>query len=96
MLKILDNQIQCFHGDGTLGLPAFAPYDAIIVTAGAPEAPQNLLDQLQVNGRLVIPIGDKPDSQTMFRFTKNPDGSLKKESFGPFRFVPLKGKEGWS
>lgn len=96
VLKILDNQIQCFHGDGTLGLPASAPYDAIIVTAGAPEVPKNLVEQLKTGGRLVIPIGDKPDSQTMFRFTKKEDGSLTKESFGPFRFVPLKGKEGWN
>ncbi|MBM3921274.1 MAG: protein-L-isoaspartate(D-aspartate) O-methyltransferase [Sphingomonadales bacterium] len=96
VLKILDNQLQCFHGDGTLGLPASAPYDAIIVTAGAPELPKNLTDQLAVNGRLIIPIGDQPDSQTMYRFTKNADGTFKKESFGPFRFVPLKGKEGWN
>lgn len=96
VLKILDNQIQCFHGDGTLGLPASAPYDAIIVTAGAPEVPKNLIDQLKVGGKLVIPIGDKPDSQTMYRLTKNSDGSVNKESFGPFRFVPLKGKEGWN
>jgi protein-L-isoaspartate(D-aspartate) O-methyltransferase len=96
VLKILDNQLQCFHGDGTLGLPSHAPYDAIIVTAGAPEVPKNLIDQLKVNGRLVIPIGDKPDSQTMFRFIKKEDGTLGKESFGPFRFVPLKGKEGWN
>ena len=96
VLKILDNDIQCFHGDGTLGLPSHAPYDAIIVTAGAPEVPKNLIDQLKPGGKMVIPIGDKPDSQTMFRFTKNGNGQLQKESFGPFRFVPLKGKEGWN
>ncbi len=96
VLKILDNDIKCFHGDGTMGLPAFAPYDAIVVTAGAPEVPASLVNQLKPGGRLVIPVGDKPDSQIMFRISKTPDGKIINESFGPFRFVPLKGKEGWS
>lgn len=95
VLKILDNEIQCFHGDGTLGLPAFAPYDAIIVTAGAPVVPETLVSQLKTGGRLVIPVGEKQDLQQMLRITKLSPTQTKTESFGTFRFVPLIGKEGW-
>ncbi len=96
VLKILDNEIQCFHGDGSLGLPAFAPFDGIVVTAGAPEIPQALVAQLAVGGKLVVPVGDKPDTQKMYRITKISEKETKTEVFGDFKFVPLTGKEGWN
>jgi len=75
------------YGDGYNGLPEDSPFDGIIVTAGAPEIPNELLKQLKVGGRLVIPIGNK--SQTMLRITKQSNTKYKKEKFGKFRFVPL-------
>lgn len=95
VLKKIDNEIMCFHGDGTLGLSAHAPYDAIVVTAGAPVIPDTLIKQLKTGGRLVIPVGDKQDEQIMMRITRISDTQTKTENFGHFRFVPLKGKEGW-
>lgn len=74
-------------GDGYKGLAAEAPFDRILVTAGAPELPNALLQQLAPNGKLVIPIGTK--EQTMMRFTRTANKTFDKESFGNFRFVPL-------
>ncbi len=74
-------------GDGYKGLPDTAPYDRIIVTAGAPKVPKELLQQLVVGGKLVIPVGVK--EHVMFRFTKTSEKIFDKESFGNFRFVPL-------
>jgi len=82
-----------FFGDGSKGLPAKAPYDKIIVTAGAPVIPTTLTDQLNENGVLIIPVGDR-DKQTMIKIKKK-DGKLIKEEFQNFAFVPLLGKEGW-
>ena len=79
--------------DGTLGWEEYAPYDAIIVTAGAPTIPQSLLDQLAEGGRLLIPVGDKY-SQELVRLIKN-DGNLIKKSLGGCRFVSLIGEQGW-
>jgi len=79
------------HADGTEGLPAFAPYDGIIVTAAAKEIPPALLKQLKPGGKLVIPVGK--GSQRMIRILKRKDESLIKEIYDQFRFVPLlKGK----
>ena len=75
------------YGDGYKGLPEDSPFDGIIVTAGAPDIPNELLKQLKVGGRLVIPIGNK--YQTMLRVTKKSNTKYKKEKFGNFRFVPL-------
>ena len=80
-------------GDGTIGWSEHAPYHAIIVTAGAPQAPPPLLDQLAVGGRLVIPIGDE-QSQTLMRLTRTRT-SFKKEQLGECKFVKLLGKYGW-
>jgi protein-L-isoaspartate(D-aspartate) O-methyltransferase len=82
-----------FFGDGSKGLPAKAPFDKIIVTAGAPVVPTALTDQLKENGILIIPVGDR-DKQTMIKIKKK-DGKLFKEEFQNFAFVPLLGKEGW-
>lgn len=84
-----------FHfGDGTLGWPQHAPYDRIIVTAGAPAVPETLVAQLKEGGMLVIPVGSS-DLQKMVRITKLPGGEIKKENFSDFSFVPLLGEEGW-
>ena len=78
-------------GDGYLGIVDSAPFDAIIVTAAAKEIPKNLINQLKVGGRMVIPIGE--DEQIMYRFTRMEKSTFKKEEFGQFKFVPMiKGK----
>lgn len=77
-----------FYGDGYKGKPAFAPYDKVLVTCGAPEIPEALLLQLKTGGQLVIPIGDG-DTQEMLRFTKNSDTDFSVEKFGKFSFVPM-------
>ncbi|SEP60944.1 protein-L-isoaspartate(D-aspartate) O-methyltransferase [Flavobacterium urocaniciphilum] len=74
-------------GDGYKGLPQFAPFDSIIVTAGAPIIPQALLSQLKIGGRLVIPLGD--DVQVMTLLVRKNETQFEKTEFGDFRFVPL-------
>ncbi|NJN26377.1 MAG: protein-L-isoaspartate(D-aspartate) O-methyltransferase [Cyclobacteriaceae bacterium] len=85
-----------FHlGDGSQGWPTFAPFDKIIVTAGAPSLPQALIDQLKPNGRLVIPVGNE-EHQEMILINKDMHGKITTESHDYFRFVPLLGKFGWT
>ncbi|WP_299209952.1 protein-L-isoaspartate(D-aspartate) O-methyltransferase [uncultured Dokdonia sp.] len=74
-------------GDGYKGLPEYAPFDSIIVTAGAPYVPKPLLSQLKIGGRLVIPVGD--DSQVMTLYVRVEATKFEKKEFGEFRFVPL-------
>mgnify|MGYP001822445022 FL=1 len=74
-------------GDGYIGLEEDAPFDGIIVTAGAPFVPKPLLSQLKLGGRLVIPIGD--DVQIMTLFIRKGPKEFEKHEFGEFRFVPL-------
>jgi len=81
-------------GDGTIGWEEYAPYDGIIVTAGAPSVPKRLVKQLAVGGRMIIPIGDRK-LQTMKVITKISEDELKTEEIPNFAFVPLIGKEGW-
>jgi protein-L-isoaspartate(D-aspartate) O-methyltransferase len=80
--------IKAFFGDGYKGLPAFAPFDKMIVTAAAPYVPDALLEQLKPGGILVIPVGAN-DVQTMTTYTKNADNTCIKKEFGAFRFVPM-------
>ena len=86
--------IKFFYGDGFEGLPTYAPFDKIIITAGAPFIPPKLLDQLKAGGRMVVPV-DEGVHQRMIRITKMQDGSFNEESFDYFSFVPmLQGKTG--
>lgn len=88
--------IEVLHADGTLGWPEHAPYDAIIVTAGGPEVPESLKPQLQVGGRLVIPVGRSKRLQTLIRVIKLSNTEFITEELADVRFVPLVGKEGWT
>lgn len=81
-------------GDGTLGWPVYAPFDTILVAAGGPEIPEPLVDQLEVGGRMVIPIGREERSQVLVRVTKKEVG-YSTENCGPCAFVPLIGEHGW-
>jgi protein-L-isoaspartate(D-aspartate) O-methyltransferase len=84
-----------FHvGDGTLGWPDRAPYDACLVAAASPGVPSALTDQLAANGRLVIPIGSEAE-QDMVVVTKSEEGRLSEKSHGGCRFVKLIGEQGW-
>jgi len=88
-----DANVHVCTGDGTLGLPAEAPFDAIVVTAAAPEVPQPLVKQLAEGGRLVIPVGSA-NQQNLLRVRKH-QGKTTKESLYLCRFVPLVGAHGW-
>lgn len=82
-------------GDGTLGWPTYAPYDGIVVTAGAPAVPDSLRQQLTIGGRLVIPVGDR-STQTMLVVTRTGENEWQTEEHQGYKFVPLIGKEGWA
>ena len=90
----LDQRVRVIDGDGTLGWPAEAAYDGIVVTAGAPQIPRPLLEQLALGGCLVLPMGEE-DVQTLVRLRRGPQG-LTEEYFGDCRFVKLRGAYGWS
>ncbi|MBW7934369.1 MAG: protein-L-isoaspartate O-methyltransferase, partial [Gemmatimonadaceae bacterium] len=80
-------------GDGTYGWPEFAPYDAILVGAGAPRVPQPLVDQLAIGGRLIVPVGGRED-QRLVEVTRSADGMMRRD-LSAVRFVPLVGEHGW-
>jgi protein-L-isoaspartate(D-aspartate) O-methyltransferase len=79
--------------DGTYGWKEMAPFDAIMVTAGSPDVPAPLLDQLKDGGRMVIPVGDRY-GQTLLKIVKTPEGAVTQRSI-PCVFVPLIGNHGW-
>ena len=85
--------VAVYVSNGTLGWPAGAPYDAIIVTAGAPEVPEALVAQLGHGGRLVIPVGDRASQELVLVTRQGAD--VQTQRLGPVRFVPLVGEEGW-
>jgi protein-L-isoaspartate(D-aspartate) O-methyltransferase len=86
--------IKFFYGDGFEGLPTYAPFDRIIITAAAPGIPEKLIDQLKAEGKMVIPVGTG-DIQRMTRITRLSSGALKEEVFDHFSFVPMvEGKRG--
>jgi protein-L-isoaspartate(D-aspartate) O-methyltransferase len=87
LLEEMDHKIFTFFGDGFNGVPKYAPYDKIIVTCGAPDIPLSLINQLKVNGLMVIPVGE--NTQKMIRITKTGENTYKEEEFGDFIFVPM-------
>ena len=87
LLEVIDRKIFTFFGDGFNGIPKYAPYDKIIVTCGAPNIPLSLINQLKINGLMVIPVGE--DTQKMIRITKTSESDYTKETFGDFIFVPM-------
>jgi len=89
------DNVQVIQGDGTLGWPQQAPYDAIVVTAGGPEVPGSLKNQLKTGGRLVIPVGADMYSQELLRVTRVSESEFRSENLEYVRFVPLIGEEGW-
>ncbi len=88
LLKDLGIRATLFYGDGYAGQRSFGPFDKIIVTAAAPYIPQPLIDQLAVNGLMIIPVG-QGKQQTMTFLTKQEDGSITKQEKGAFSFVPM-------
>lgn len=87
--------VQVLEGDGSLGWPENAPYDAIVVTAGAPGVPKALAEQLALGGRLVIPVGPHPYFQILIRVRRVGESEFREESLFEVRFVPLVGAAGW-
>ncbi len=81
--------------DGTKGWPEAAPFDAILVSAGGPEAPKSLLGQLAIGGRLVMPIGKNAFGQELVRITRVSEDDFERDDLGRVSFVPLIGEEGW-
>ena len=96
--KVLDDngfsKVNIRLADGTVGWQDMAPFDGIIVTAGAPKVPQEYLDQLSLGGRLIIPVGDR-ESQVLMRITRVAEAEYKEEKMLGCRFVPLIGSQGW-
>lgn len=88
LLNEMNYKAKLFYGDGYKGLPAFAPFDRILITAAAPVVPDDLISQLRIGGMLVLPLG-KGDTQVMTRIIKHDHDELEKQEFGYFRFVPM-------
>jgi protein-L-isoaspartate(D-aspartate) O-methyltransferase len=87
-------RVHAKYGDGTIGWAEFSPFDGIIVTAGSPSVPQKLKEQLQIGGRMVIPVGNR-SSQKLYLLKKVSDTEFETEIIPEFTFVPLIGREGW-
>lgn len=93
VLKAKYPGIKFFYGDGFEGLPTFAPFDKVLITAAAPYIPPRLIDQLKIGGIMVLPLETKEGNQRMLRLTKTAEGKFEEEEFDQFKFVPmLKGK----
>ena len=95
MKRLGYGNVRVVEGDGTLGWPEEAPYDAIVAAASGSHVPQSWIAQLKPGGRIVVPLGDPHSVQSLVKVTKHEDGSLEREDLGGVRFVPLIGKEGF-
>jgi protein-L-isoaspartate(D-aspartate) O-methyltransferase len=95
MRRLGYDNVHVRHGDGTLGWPEHAPYDAIAVAAGGPDVPPALKQQLAIGGRLVIPVGTDPRLQELVRIRRTGQDRFERENLGGVRFVPLVGAQGW-
>ena len=82
-------KISLHCGDGNNGVPEYAPYDRILVAAASNEVPEKLVDQLEINGKMIIPIGKQAEVQHLWLITKNDDGKINKEKILPVHFLPL-------
>jgi len=89
------DNVHVICGDGTLGWPDAAPYEGIVVTAGAPRVPEALKRQLAIGGRLVIPVEEGFGAQLLLRVTRMGENAFETEDLGGVRFVPLIGEQGW-
>ncbi len=89
------NNVFVHHGDGTLGWPGAAPYDAIVVAAGGPDVPPSLKEQLVIGGRLVMPVGSNERRQNLICLTREDETDYRRVNLGAVAFVPLIGEEGW-
>jgi len=96
LAKLGYDNVHVLHGDGTLGWPDHAPFDAIIVAAGGPQVPESLKAQLKIGGRLVIPVGSDRRLQELVRVTRVSKHQYTTQELADVRFVPLVGAEGWS
>lgn len=93
--KLGYDNVHIHHGDGTMGWPPAAPYDAIMVSASGPEVPEALRQQMATGGRLVMPIGHARDLQSLLLVTRTGPDSFQHKDLGGVRFVPLIGEQGW-
>ncbi|MFL6749441.1 MAG: protein-L-isoaspartate(D-aspartate) O-methyltransferase, partial [Sphingomicrobium sp.] len=95
MKRLGYDNVRIVEGDGTLGWPKEAPFDAIVAAASGSHVPKSLIEQLKPGGRIVMPLGDPSSVQSLVKVTKRENGSLEREDLGGVRFVPLIGKEGF-
>jgi protein-L-isoaspartate(D-aspartate) O-methyltransferase len=95
MSRLGYDNVRIVEGDGTLGWPADAPFDAIVAAASGSHVPQSWIEQLKPGGRIVMPIGEQHAIQSLVKVTKEEDGKLSREELGAVRFVPLIGAEGF-
>jgi protein-L-isoaspartate(D-aspartate) O-methyltransferase len=95
MRRLGYDNVRIVEGDGTLGWPEEAPFDAIVAAASGSHVPKSLIEQLKPGGRIVMPLGDPSSVQSLVKVTKRKDGTLEREDLGGVRFVPLIGKEGF-
>ena len=89
------DNVEIRTGDGTRGWPEAAPFDAILVAAGGPAVPQALKDQLNIGGRLILPVGDTQCEQRLLKVTRICATRFEEENLGDVRFVPLISEQGW-
>ncbi|QTN23390.1 protein-L-isoaspartate(D-aspartate) O-methyltransferase [Rhizobacter sp. AJA081-3] len=89
------SNVTVHRGDGSLGWPEAAPYDAVVVTAAGPDVPAALKAQLKLGGRLVMPVGERHGLQDLLRLTRTGEHDERRELLLPVRFVPLTGEQGW-